>query len=317
MKWKSVYVNQSVHPGEQPIRVLVQNMIYTFENVYKEFRMEAKTFYDEFGLERGLPYILGLNPLISDDDDLFPYIESDESQAKRIYLSETFFSYLWGVVYCLFTDFYELMFIPAKTHTYQLIRLERMHRAHQLFQYALSLRYAYTPWKKTELPNPELFPESETEYIGMVNHAFTRATTLVLCHELAHAQLRHLDTDREANELEDETEADYRAFDMILRGIKNDSEKLNAVIGTIGGLCALLFFSETTEAEKHPDTDERIFSFMKRLELQDHDALWGIPCISYRLWDAVYDIGFDYGNRTGTYRELFESIYHQERRRRE
>ena len=141
MKWKSIYTNQSVHPGEQPIRVLVQNVIHTFENVYKEFRMEAKTFYDEFGLEQGLPYMLGPNPLISDDDDLLPYIKSDES--------------------------------------------------------------------------------------------------------------------------------------------------------------------ETTEAENHPDTDERIFSFMKRLELQDHDALRGIPCISYQFRDAVYGIGFDYGDRTGTYRELY------------
>ncbi len=315
MNWYNDYRNYSVHPGQQPVRVLIGNIIHAFENVYKDFKLEARNFYTDFGLENGIPYIIGPFSLTAQIQagDMTPYAESTKTGTSQIILSETFFSYLWGVTYCLLVYFHELMYKPSRTKTYQNTDYNALMGASMLFNYAYSLIWNYSTWNKKVLPNPEYYNDINKQFVGITNHAFTMATTLVLCHETSHVIRGHLSPADTRPVIDFELEADESAFDMIIKGIHDEESKLNAAIGTIACLCGLVFFGSTMEGHDHPDTDDRIMRFMTKLTLDDNEALWGIPCIAYRLWDIINNKNFQYGSGGGTYKSLVEDLRAQER----
>lgn len=206
MKTNNQYKDQKVHPGSQPIRVLCQNVINSFENVYLEFKLEVKDFYKNFKLEEGIPYIIGPYELSSQTEDVTPFVTELDNGNKVIYLSETFFSYLWCVTYALCCYFHEYMYIPSREHTYSKMNINVLTKASMLLEYPHSLIAKYTPWKKNDLPNPEIFSNEEKFFIGMANHGFAKATTFVLCHEVSHAIKGHLDVSDTRSVLEQEIE---------------------------------------------------------------------------------------------------------------
>ena len=307
------YQDSEKHPGNQPTRVLVNNVIASFENVYPAFREEAKTHYEKYGLKPGIPYTIANKPLFLENKELTPYSDRDENGEEIIALSETLLSYVWCVCYTLSTFYYEMMFVPSREKTYFKMNFENMLKALNVFGYGYSLLNTYSEWDKERLINPEVFDEEDKFLIGMANHAFTNAITYILCHELAHVKNGHNKDECKVPTYKKEEKAEKDAFQMIINGIQNDEEKLNRSIGTIAGICSLMFFSDTVMNGDHPDSDIRILWYYELLDLDPNDSLWGIPCIAYRLWDIANKKEFNYSQDEKTYKDLFLSLMEQER----
>ena len=146
----------------------------------------------------------------------------------------------------------------------------------ELFNYAISLIKVYSPWDKEYFPNPEEYSKEEF-YVERTNALFVYTMTFILCHEYAHVEKEHLRQREEGNDslkarIEFEEEADARAVELMLNGA---TEKTYKTIcgGILIGLCSMLFFRKEIVSTDHPDTDNRIDDFMKRINPESTDPL--------------------------------------------
>ena len=181
------------HSGLQPVRVLDHNIIYLFENIYPDFLTELKSAVANKGLQPGLTkYCLEEAIRFSNMDfkSQTPFIGID----KKIVLHETFLSFLWIYCYCVLVVFDEGIQKPLQNKTYNPTNpLPHIaNEALKLFDYGLSLIDIFNPWDKN-LPNPEEYDDSEAFYIERANSVFLYALNFILCHELGHVILGHID----------------------------------------------------------------------------------------------------------------------------
>lgn len=293
------------HQGIMPIRVLQHNLIYTFENVNPEFLQLTKKVIEELGLDPGISYSTEEESVKS------PYVVFN-----KIFINETFLSYIWCMCFSL-TVLYEEIIVKKSKNDYfgnedELINMELAREAYKLWEYGISLLSNYVPWEYS-LPNPEYFEEKYEELIPKINGLYLIATVFVLGHEFAHIELKHNDkfipdqNEQEQNKLF-EKEADARAIRLVLDGINNDN-KVTREMGLLIGLCSLLFFSSITKGEDYPDTDERIDSFFKKLEPEDpSDASWGIATLAYKLWDRHFEKGLIWIEGLESSKDQYNSI---------
>ena len=184
----------------------------------------------------------------------------------------------------------------------------------KVISYGLSLINKYTEWDKSNLPNPEIFPEEDEYRIGVINYSFSCAISYILAHEFSHAKFGHTGIDCKLSELAAEIEAEENALKMIIRGIPENNEevKFNISIGTIAGICSLFFFNSTLDNPNHPDCDARVKKYFELLNIDEDDILWSIPCIAYQLWDIAYGKNLNFPNDEKNYKDLFLDLQEQE-----
>ena len=181
-----------------------------------------------------------------------------------------------------------------------------------MFKYGLSLIKGFSDWDKAQLPNPENHDVNETFYVERANGIFVFAINFILCHEFAHVEKEHIDKLKVGQVLKShimdfEKEADDRAIELMLLGV-NDETKKSIHVGILVGLCSMLFFRKETNSDSHPDTDDRIHTFLMKVNPPPEDALWGIATLSFKLWDNQFSKNFNWPKKVHDMKELYEHI---------
>ena len=123
----------------------------------------------------------------------------------------------------------------------------------------MSLKTEYSILDRGNLPNPEIYNEMDKEYIEITNSIFIMALNFILCHEYSHAKFQLFNHTKL-----DEEKADFKAAQMIFNGSSDENELGNRAIGGIAGLSSLLLLSPIMNSETHPDTDKRLYNFIKK-----------------------------------------------------
>src|ERR1700739_912100 len=130
-----------LHAGTQPIRVLQFNIAHHFETTNPEFLDLAKKTISKQGLQPGIGYYISEEPIefLIDGHIQTPYVDPN----KKIYIHETFLSYVWCISYSLYVLYDEAI---VKLNNNQLagtkindINQSLVTAAEDLFKYAISL----------------------------------------------------------------------------------------------------------------------------------------------------------------------------------
>lgn len=301
------------HAGSQPIRVLQHNIIKQFEDTTPEFiQLTIDTIIDK-GLKRGIGYVINEHPIdfMVNGHRQTPFVDG----TKKIYIHETFASYVWCIAYSLVVLYDEAVAKPSQNlflnEERNKIDPKRISDAQTLFDYGISLIRIFTKWDKS-LPNPESYKEEDRFYIERVNTVYIYALNFILCHEFIHVEREHIDRLLLGNitnldSLEFEREADKKAIELILSGVSEEKRK-SAIGGILIGLCCLLYFKSETLNQTHPDTDKRIDYFLKTINPKNDDSIWGIAALAYRLWDNQFSKAFNYPKQVNDFKEMYEWI---------
>ncbi len=304
--------------GTQPIRVLDNNVLEWFENKYSGFRSELEDLQKQFGFTRYIKYICDEVPILcGEGGNQIPYVTVDEGQ---IAIHETFLSYVWGLCYAFLVLFDEEINgpqtgkQPGHGKPLGFFRL----KGYAMLDYALSLVRGFNKWP-ADLPSPESHNNEDKYYVQKANGIYVAAIDFILCHELAHIALGHLQkhkqapyrqrgvSSRELKNLEDA--ADKWALDRILGGICYPKRPLtNVGFGAIVGLGSLLLLNRNLTSQTHPDINDRIRSVLARLPIDPRDSPWGIAATFYFAWNNRFNSGLDFSSRYETYSALVEAI---------
>lgn len=306
--------------GTQPIRVLDHNVLEWFESKYSGFRSELEDLGKQFGFSRHINYICGEVPIFGiEGEDLIPYVTVDTGQ---IAIHETFLSYIWGLSYAFLVLFDEEINGPKTGKQPGHGRPLGFFRpkGYAMLDYTRSLVRGFNKWP-AGLPNPESYNKEDEYYVLKANGIYLAAVDFILCHELAHIALGHLQkqeqavngrqglSSREIKKLENA--ADKWAIDRILKGVRSPDRTLTTVgFGAIGGLGSLLLLNPNLTSQTHPDINDRIRGVLTGLPISPRDGLWGIAAAFYFVWNHQFDGGLDFSHNY-TYCALVEAIDRQ------
>jgi hypothetical protein len=306
----------NTHIGNQPIRVLQGYLISHFENTIENSLMLASNTINSV-LKPGIEYVVNEKAIMEKIDEHYqtPFVNSN----GQIYIHETFTSYVWCISYVLLTLYDEKVAKPSKhLHESKEVNVtndDQIKKSLKVFKYALSIIKDFTIWNKEELPNPELYAVDQEWYIEKTNSLYLCAMNFILCHEFAHVEKGHIKLKRTM--LEDdqiwnsEIEADARSIELILECINNEN-KTTVHIGTLIGLCCLLFLGQKASFPIYPDMDERIDKLLNSLQLDDSDTAWGVAALAFKLWDDQYEKLYSWSiENLSNYKELYYSVKKQ------
>lgn len=319
--------NPKTHVGEQPIRVLQNNMTYWLHNTSEEFRRISLQLAEQKKLNVGITYRIGCDPINSKNENgnpNAPYISHGTIQ-----LHESFLSYLWFMAYSIYNSHDTLIRnerIRGKVGL-EIFEVDpnvrsRLETIISVFAYGVKLINEYYPWDIKTLPNPEYFSESDQDTIGKINAVYLSAISFILCHEVAHSYLNHSERKiqeyRKVGKIDTnfqkslEQESDLKAIEWLLKSPQDGSIEYTRKVGIIVGACSLLFLSKSVNSNTHPDTDARIKYIIESCLPGDNSEYWALACIAFNLWDDLYRVGLEWKNNINqTYEELFKDILNQ------
>jgi len=314
---KTSRLNPYTHKGTQPIRVLKFNILHQLENTHQNFMVEYTALLKRHGLNPSINYDYTEGPLFNLMDpskSLTPFVDGK----KEITIQETFLSYLWSMCYSILViheeHFHKPMLNRLKKSKHPVDQVS-LDAAYKLHRYGLSLIKTYVPWDKQTLPNPEEYSEAETFYIEKANGVFRTAAAFIICHELAHIKLGHLEsTDTYVSTADrklEEMQADHDAFFTMIKGATDEVGKINYGVGMLIGFCSLLLLQSKLQSRTHPDSDDRVEAVLRQLELDDVSPLWGIASLSFKLWDDCYEKKLVWPKEVEHVKALFYSIHEQ------
>jgi hypothetical protein len=320
---KQSYLNISNHTGIQPMRVLKWNIAHQLEHTHSEFMAQFGRLLQMHGLKPAINYDFSELPIYNaaaPHQSLIPCV----SPQKEVTIQETFLSFVWSMCYSLLVIFGEDVEKPqhnillGKRHV---IDQQSLAGARELFRYGISLVKTYTKWDKTQLPNPEEYSQSEAFYIERANGLFKIAIGFFLCHEYAHIELGHLDSSDEYvsdyDWIIEECKADNEALVAMLKGISDHQSKVTTEVGILFGLCSLVLLKAEIKNKRHPDSDDRIETFLHGLNLDDTSPMWGFAALCFKLWDNQYARLLNWPNQVEHYKALFYHVFAQLRMRKQ
>jgi hypothetical protein len=305
------------HEGNQPIRVLQFNITYQFEMTNPDFIEMSKKLFKTGQLQPKINYCINSFPILYKLDDHIqtPFID----RKGKITIHETFLSYVWCVCYSLLVIYEEAISKPINNNfqnkTTHSIDEAKIDKALMLLNYGKSLIKKFTIWDKENLPNPEIFYNSDALFIEKTNGIFVYAMNFILCHEFAHAEKEHIAKKINGftfsyQKIEFENEADKRSIELILKDIDVEN-KISAELGILIGMCSQLFFRRETTSATHPAIDNKINDFLELVNPEYDSMLWAIAILAYKLWDNQFNINFVWPQETNDYEELYYKIKFQ------
>ncbi len=310
---KKSYYNPTTHIGEQPVRVLKHNITQQWQSLDPEFKDELFAILKQHNLQPVLHYECEEGPILSPSKQLIPFVSGE----KQITIQESFLSFVWALSYCHLVFFEELnnKVLLKKMHGQNHpIATDAVLGAQRLFNYACGLVNEYSKWDKDQLPNPEFYDSADI-YVEKTNGVFVLAIVFILCHELAHIKCGHLDDYIPSADLPlAENEADLWAIEIMLKGATDATKQINRGAGMILGYCALLSLERSLSSETHPHLAERIELVLRKLNLSDISPLWGIACVSFRMWDQHHNKAnqrIKWPDEADSFKELFYLIFEQ------
>lgn len=301
---------KETHNGIQPIRVLKHNLTHRLVDRNKEL---IENLQSDLKLNSNIAYHIAELPLISKQK---PYID----QNGLISIHETFLSYTWIITYSMFVLYEEGVAIPDQNKrgipTHKKQNLELFELVKELFDYSKSLITSYSKWDKEYFPNPEYFDEDTEEgwYILRANDLYVEAVNFILYHEIAHAELQHIN--QKISKKLDETaikklelEADTRAIELMFLNYRN---KYNTELAIIIGLASMLFSSPNLSGgNSHPDLDKRIENYLQIVKPEVESPLWAFLVIFMKLWDEQFNHNFIYKTEYNDFKELYYELLEQ------
>ena len=298
------------HIGLQPIRVLKHNLIERLEIRSKEF---IELLQKDLLLSENIKYTSYPLPLVNGQT---PYVDRD----GMIYIHETYLSYLWMITFSMVVMYDEGIAIPDQiirgTPTHKKQNLELLGLAEELFDYAKSLVTAYSKWDINYFPNPEFYDANTEEgfYIKASTDLYVEAMNFILFHEIAHAELKHIEQ-RNSNNLEGdgvkalEIEADSRAIVLLLKNHRN--LKISHLAITVG-LASMLFMSrDLSGGNSHPDIDVRIENAVNIIKPAEDSPVWAFLILFLRLWDQQFSHNFVNSTNYNSFKELYYELMEQ------
>lgn len=312
--------------GNQPVRMLEQNILDWFERKYPEFRSELEQIGAASGAPISIKYYCDEAPIFNPNGDiLMPYVTIENGQ---ICLHETFLSYVWALSYSIMVIFDEGSHGPKteKQPSHGKPVGHFLQYGYDVLEYGLSLVKNYKPWP-TDLPNPDpnWYKGEDNYFPTRANAIYVAAVDFILCHEIAHVTCGHLKKMAEAQlkgeylpkyEIkEGEIEADAWALERVIRGIDPERTKTTVGFGAVAGLASILFLGTDLTSSDHPDTDNRIRAVLEGLGGEKIDNLWGIAAAYYVAWSTYYKIDLDLEGEFDTYGEFVDEIESQLRDR--
>lgn len=314
---KHSHYNSRTHIGIQPVRVLKFNITHQLEHTHPQFMEEFNKLLADHGLQPAIKYDYTELPIVnlnSPNDSLLPHVNSQ----KEVTIQETFLSYVWTMCYSLLVIFGEDVEKPQQNHllkTDHKIDTQALDGARKLFVYGMSLIKSYSSWDRAALPNPEEYCQTETYYVEKTNGLFVTAMGFVLCHEYAHIKLGHLDYRQayisDCDSIIDEIRADRDALTSMLKGISDHQSKVTTEVGILFGLCSLVLLKAEIQNSRHPDSDDRIETFLCSLNLDETSPIWGFASLCFKLWDNHYKCQLIWPAQAEHFKELFYVIFNQ------
>lgn len=303
-------VKKAVHTGQQPIRVLKHNLTHRLiernEYLIKKLQSENK-------LNNLIQYHVAELPLIERQT---PRIDDKGT----IILHETYLSYIWTISYSMFVMYEEGIAIPdlirrgIPTHKAQNKVL--VEKAEELFAYSKSLIRVYSEWDKENFPNPEYFDEETEEgwYILRTNDLFVEVMNFIMYHEIAHAELQHINmikTNKLTNEQIKalELDADSKAVNLILENYRNiNVTRLAIVIG----LASMLFFNNSVDGgRKHPSVDMRLQNALGIIKPEYDSPVWALLVLFLKQWDTQFSLSIPHKTSYDTYEDMYYELIGQ------
>ncbi|WP_165764241.1 phage exclusion protein Lit family protein [Flavobacterium oreochromis] len=292
-----------IYKGKQPVRVLHYMNLFIFQNSHPTFSKQLTDAFTKDGFSKTIDIIYEDEPIKT------PYIRKVD---KTIVLQETFLSYLWILVHNIYTLYVYKIDYPrinkkAKLDIYE-IDEEAITKAEELFQYAKSLKVAFSKWDIEYFPNPEYYDAEKRDFIEQPNVFYSEAIKFILAHEYIHA-IKHINTSTEQTQLEMEIEADFEAINLLKKGIiPNSDHHLIIEGGIIFGVLSLLFLKKSTESKSHPNTEERLINAILQLNIADNSIIWDFSLIALKLWDEQFSHNFIWKDKTSSKEQFFEII---------
>lgn len=309
MDWifqKTGKINQyrpKIHKGVQPVRVLHHMNLFMFQNSHPAFSKELTEAFVKDGFSKTIDIIYESEKIKT------PYIRKND---KTIVFQETFLSYLWSIIHNIYIlqvckedlpiNYQQTgKFIGSKKN-------QKIEKAIDLFQYAKSLKTAYYKWDTEYLPNPEIYDAENRDDIEHPNMYYSEAIKFILAHEYIHA-ISHIDKDSSLSILEMEIEADFKAIELLKKGVFKDNSNAFLIQGGIlFGVISLLFLNRTTDSITHPNTEDRLVSAVEQLNLEDGSEIWDYALIGLKLWDEQFSHKFDWKNDISSKEEFYYVI---------
>lgn len=314
-----VSVKSEYHQGIQPIRVLQHNIIAKYENTNSEFLKTSRDLVNNNGLQPGISYFIYEKPIVFSCEHFkrqTPFVDGN----KKIAIHETFLSYVWIMSYCLWVLYYEAVAKPMQNQQsnkeVNKINTILIKQTEELFQYGKSLITTYSSWDKKNLPNPEEYSSDEEFYILRANGIFVHALNFILCHEFAHVEKKHIDEIKKRAVGSDERkifekEADARAIELMLEG-KDGIQDKTIELGILIGLTSILYFKSNTDGGlHHPDTDDRIKTYLDKINPNFEEPIWGVASLAIKLWDNQFNLNFNWSKEANDFKELFQNTLTQ------
>jgi hypothetical protein len=307
-----------LHAGTQPIRVLQFNIPAQFENTNPDFISLTLDTVATKGLQLGIAYVMNEDAILAKVNGHLqtPFVDGK----GKIHVHESFLSYVWCVSFSLWVLYDEAVAKPSQNkflgYEKNIINNNLIEQTQQLFDYGLSIIRSFSKWNRSELPNPELYPDEMEFYVGRANGIFVNAVNFILCHEFAHVEREHITqikmgSNTHSHILMFEKEADKRAIELMLDGA-TEQNRYTRQLGILVGLCCLLFFKkETTGAPTHPDVDDRIHGYLTALNLDSESPLWGVAAMAIRLWDRKFSVDLQYPATIADFKEMYQSLRDQ------
>jgi len=253
--------------GDQPIRVLKDNLSHTF--VEKLIgKNEFQKSKDQGLLTGRINYIRAKEGI---SERIYGRAQTPYVDAKGIiYIHETFMSYLWCISYVLMVHFEELVHTHIHNQHFpnqkKLPNYGIVEKSFELLQYTKGLIVHFEAWSE-DLPNPEKYNAEDQFYVERTNSLYGYAMGWILCHEYAHIVLNHF-SQAGKTQLQKEKEADEYANNCILKmNNVTEQEKQSARVGSVAGLCSLLFFQEASKTLTHPAPHLRVKTILDQYNL--------------------------------------------------
>lgn len=303
-------VKKEIHNGIQPIRVLKHNLTHRLVDRHEDL---IKKLQSEFKLDKNIKYHIEELSLFEKQT---PFIDNN----GQINLHETYLSFIWTISFSMFIIYEEGVAIPDQIKrnipTHKAQNLELVKLAEELFNYSKSLVKVYSEWDKEYFPNPEYFDEDTEEgwYILRTNDLYVEVINFILYHEIAHAELEHLNKIsaqklNENNIKELELEADTRAVNLMLE--KNRNIKVTE-LSIIIGLASMLFCNKYIDGgSRHPNIDKRIQNAIDIIKPKEDSCLWPFLVLFLKLWDKQFEHNFTHKNEYNTYEDLYYELIKQ------
>lgn len=294
--------------NENPIRVLRGN-------VYQELSRLSPSF---IAVLRKAAAEGKLDPRdIQFSDGEYPATKGPAAGAGMVLLYDGFQMYLWCMCYC-FVVYHSEMTIKrqanrdkSKDNVMDGVDMEKLRTAMKLMEYAQSLLQGYHPWD-ISLPNPAYYPDDLHDTITKVNEVYLHAMNFVIAHEVAHIELDHVTENLASSltELDMEKQADARSVELI-KDCLTARNKDTAELGVLAALCTLLLMKSELSGGGHPDSDDRIGAFIEHIIVDDHNHLWGIAVLAYRLWADHYRHGVFFFQNLDSAKLVYDEIRKQ------